>query len=105
MRSLLQKSIIPLIFFYLLSALEVSVGDYIQTFGDVYDTYVTSNPDTSKVVKEISKSPATILQIIPSFSSFSKVVSGHIYNQSSENTICLFGSAIPLHLRLLRLLI
>lgn len=102
---ILQKSVIPLIFFYLLSALEVSVGEYIQTFGDEYDTYVPSNEGGAKAVKEITKLPSTTSQIIPSFSSFSNVISGNTLWRAYENTIFLSSSAIPIHLRLLRLLI
>lgn len=43
--------------FYALSALEVSVGDYVNEFGDCFDTYVPATPTAVSTAAAVSVCP------------------------------------------------
>ena len=64
MRTALNKSITFLIFFYMLSALEVNVGDYVQTFGDEYDSYVQNTKNIDSLTVSTSKLPVAFITIV-----------------------------------------
>lgn len=51
-------------FFYLLAVLEVNVGEYVQTFGDEYDTYIQSKEATERSTVDVTKLPGHPLQVI-----------------------------------------
>lgn len=44
--------------FFALNALEVSVGEYVNQFGDSYDTYVPATPEAASVAAPLSACPA-----------------------------------------------
>ena len=84
--------------FYALSALEVSVGDYTNEFGDCFDTYVPATSAAVSAAAAVSVNPALTPDLMAAFRS----LLGHFPAQRPillAFTAPLLSSRIRLHLR------